>query len=170
MTKTSWAVIFGVLLLGACTPAQPTPLPQPNGNTTQTVTVIIGAPVPSPAPGGAGGQRPDRVVTRQFGETCPAGTSPSGQDRAVRIGCSKAITCSPQCKQPDGFFVDCQVPPNAAPDEFRVFVGQDRIAFSASSSNPAFNRDARGLAAGLALIDCTYAGMKSEPFDLTVVQ
>jgi hypothetical protein len=171
MRKRFTSFLLAALALAAliaCTPQPVAPTP-PAGNTTVNVNVNVGnGTTPSPAPG-AGAARPDLVKVTQFGETCPSGISPSGQDRAVRNGCSKALTCSPKCKLSDGTFVDCQIPPGAAPDEFRVFVGQDRISFTASGSNPAFNRDARGVAAGLALIDCTYAGMKSEPFDLTVV-
>jgi hypothetical protein len=168
MRKSIAIVAMAVLMLGACTPVQPTPVPQPNGGTNVNVVVNVGnGTVPSPAPG-AGSAKPKIVKVTQFGEACPSGTSPSGQDRAVRIGCSKALTCSPKCEQTDGTLLDCNVG-SQTPDEFRAFSGAEHISFTASSSNPAFNRDARGISSGLVLIDCTFAGVRSEPFDLTVV-
>jgi hypothetical protein len=168
MLKSIAIVAMAMLVLGACTPVQPTPVPQPNGGTNVNVVVNVGnGTVPSPAPG-AGGAKPKLVKVTQFGETCPTGTSPSGQDRAVRIGCSKALTCTPKCEQTDGTLLDCNVG-GQTPDEFRAFSGAEHISFTASTSNPAFNRDARGISSGLVLIDCTFAGIRSEPFDLTVV-
>jgi hypothetical protein len=168
VVKLSLALL-ALAVLTSCTPVQPTPVPQPNGGTNVNVVVNVGnGTTPSPAPGGAGSAKPKLVKVTQFGETCPTGTSPSGQDRAVRIGCSKALTCTPKCEQTDGTLLDCNVG-SQTPDEFRAFSGAEHISFTASSSNPAFNRDARGISSGLVLIDCTFAGVRSEPFDLTVV-
>lgn len=157
--------------LFACTPVQPTPPPSSNTNTTNVV-VVVGGPAGPTVPTPTQVTKPKLTKVTQFGETCPPTVTagPSGQDRAVRVGCSKALTCSPKCENPQGGAdIDCPVPQGASPDEFRVFAGADRISFTASSSNPAFNRDARGVAPGTASIDCTYAGVRSEPFDLMVV-
>jgi hypothetical protein len=161
-----------VLALAACTPTQPTPIPN--------VTVVGCYTCGNSFGGGGGGASPSPGITTkpkltkvtQYGENCPPSVAagPSGQDRGVRVGCSKALTCSPKCDNPQGGpDIDCQVPQGGAPDEFRVFAGADRVSFTASTSNPAFNRDARGVAPGTASIDCTYAGVRSEPFDLAVV-
>lgn len=173
MTNRVVAVAFAAALVVGCTPVQPTPPPSSNTNTT-TVVLVVGGPAGPTLPTPTTAVKPKLVKVTQFGETCPPTVTagPSGQDRAVRVGCSKALTCSPKCDSPQGPGfpdVDCQVPSGAAPDEFRVFAGAEHISFTASNSNPAFNRDARGVSAGTASIDCTYAGVRSEPFDLGVV-
>jgi hypothetical protein len=168
--RNGFVVVALMAALVACTPVQPTPPPSNNTNTTNVV-LVVGGPAGPTVPTPTQVTKPKLVKVTQFGETCPAdsGKTPSGQDRAVRVGCSKALTCSPKCDNPQGGpDIDCPVPQGAAPDEFRVFAGADRISFTASSSNPAFNRDARGVAPGTASIDCTYAGVRSEPFDLLV--
>lgn len=168
------SLIALALALGACTPVAPTPPPAPPGNTTVTVIVNAGnGAQPSPAPGGDPSAAPFRTTLTQFGETCEPradGTraSPSGADRQVRISCDKQLTCSPKCRLSNGSTIDCPVPAGSSA-EFRVTSGQDRVSLRASPSNAGFNVDARGLQEGLALIECTYAGQKSEPFDLLVV-
>lgn len=171
MTSKIPVVVLAALIgSAACTPVQPTPPPSSNtASNTNTIVLVIGGPAGPTLPTPTSAAKPDIVKVTQFGETCPDGKQPSGQDRSVRVGCSKALTCSPKCKQTDGAYIDCPVPQGASPDEFRVFSGEDRISFTAAGENPAFNRDARGLAPGHALLDCTYANVKSEVFDLLVI-
>jgi len=126
--------------------------------------IIVGGPSgvasPSPAPGGLIAT----VKVVQFGENCPAGTQPSGQARQVRAGCEKALTCTP-------FLADGSPAPAAvhgpAPDFFGVIAGASYV--SVTIPGESFNRDARGLAPGIASFSCTVKGVRSEQFDLQVV-
>lgn len=173
-----------LLLLASCSPTVPeVPSPPPPANNScvisggQNNTCTIGNgnnATPSPSPGTVTGPfpRPDYVKITQFGETCPIGIEPSGIDRSVRIGCSKALTLSPKCRQVSGPDIDCPVPPGAEPSEFKVIAGADHIAFSDSASSK-FNRDAKGVTEGQAIITGSYGGVAVEPgqeFTLTVIR
>jgi hypothetical protein len=128
--------------------------------------ITVGGPSgfasPSPAPGAGGLIATVKVV--QFGENCPAGLSPSGQARQVRAGCEKALTCTP-------FLADGSPAPPAVhgptPDFFGVIAGANYVAVSIPGES--YNRDARGLAPGIASFSCTVKGVRSEQWDLQVV-
>jgi hypothetical protein len=131
--------------------------------------------------------KPDYVKITQFGENCPTGIAPSGIDRSVRIGCTKALTLSPKCRQVNGPDIDCPVPADAAPDSFECKTGCDHITFAAFGSaalsaqdlkafsrphmqSDAFNRLATGKTVGDAIITGSYAGIRvQDDFTLTVV-
>lgn len=149
---------FGVILAAACTEVV-------TGPTTVVVT-------PTQTQGGGGGSDEPgsgsgtitHVKVTQFGEDCPSGTSPSGADRNVRVGCTKNLTCTP--------FVGPNEPASPtihgpAPDFFGV-VGGGPAAAVTIPSEP-FNRDARGVQAGTVSFRCIVRGVQSEQFDLVVV-
>jgi hypothetical protein len=176
-------MVVGIaLILISCAPTQPDVPAPPTANAGCNVTgsnnavncgsgnQTVSPPSPSPSPGTITA-KPKLVKITQFGESCPDGVSPSGQDRAVRIGCTKALTLSPKCSnpiegQPD---IDCAVPPGAAPDRFEVVSGGDHIEFTVSQDNPGFNRIAKGKTAGFTVIGGAYAGVEAEPFVLQVL-
>jgi hypothetical protein len=145
---------------------------------------------PSPSPGSGPFVKPDYVKIMQFGETCGKNANgtdiqPSGQDRSVRIGCTKALTLSPKCHQANGLpDIDCPVPDNAAPDSFEVTSGGEHIIFARFGSasidvsafsgphmeSDAFNRLATGVSAGSVTITGAYAGVRAQAdFILTVI-
>ncbi len=117
----------------------------------------------SPTPG-AGGVITTVKVT-QFGETCPSGKSVSGEARSVRVGCEKHLTCTP-------FMADGTMAPAAlhgpTPDFFGLVAGGNFT--SVTTPGEAYNRDARGTAPGVSSFSCTVKGIRSEQFDLTVIQ
>lgn len=189
--------VLAMAALVSCSPAAPTPVavaPAPacsvnvtvsgDGATTvngcgNTVTVV-----PSPSPSGPF-QKPDYVKITQFGESCSPGTEPSGVDRSVKIGCTKALTLSPKCHQASGPDIDCPVPDNAKPDEFKCISGCEHINFAAFGGGSldvslfsgahmqtdAFNRLATGKTEGAAVITGSYAGIRAQDdFILTVVK
>lgn len=174
-----------LVLFVACSPTQPDPPAVPTASAGCTVTgdhnsvncgsgnqtVTVPSPTPSGSPGA--GQPPALVKITQFGESCPDGKTPSGQDRAVRVGCAKALTLSPKCVNPGGPslpMVDCQIPAGAAPDSFAVVSGGEFIDFNTFGDNPQFNRVAKGVKKGFAVIGGAYAGVQAEPFVLEVVE
>jgi hypothetical protein len=170
---------FLALLFVSCPPTAPTPVattPPPAITCSAGANSILNCgtgngngAAPSPSPNAGPFAKPDYVKITQFGETCPAGIEPSGQDRSVRIGCSKALTLSPKCHQVSGPDIDCPVPQDAAPDSFFVSAGADHIDFSLSASSK-FNRDAKGKTAGQAIITGAYAGVRAQDdFVLTVI-
>lgn len=204
MTNRTLALAGLLLILPACArQTGPTPVPTPtpitgnvciisgNGN-DNTCNVGNVTPPTSPSPGSSPTGpfvRPDYVKITQFGETCPTGINPSGQDRSVKVGCSKALTLSPKCHQANGLpDIDCPVPDNTAPDSFTVVSGAEHIIFTAfGAANPdlvrlltgpgalsdTFNRNARGVSPGVAVITGSYAGVAVQPgqeFILTVIQ
>lgn len=131
-----------------------------------TNNISVGGPTgfasPSPTPG-AGGLIATVKVT-QFGETCPSGTSSSGQARELRVGCEKHLTCTP-------FLADGSPAPAAVhgptPDFFGLVAGGSYVTVTVPGES--FNRDVRGTAPGVASFACTAKGIRSEQFDLTVV-
>lgn len=189
--------LLALAALASCSPAEPTAVAPPPPACTVTVTVTgdgattvngCGNSVtttPSPNPSGGPFVKPDYVKITQFGESCPAGVEPSGIDRSVRIGCTKALTLSPKCRQASGPDIDCPVPENAAPDEFKCISGCDHINFAAFGSGnldvskfsgvhmktDAFNRIAAGKTEGAAVITGSYSGIRAQDdFILTVVK
>jgi hypothetical protein len=194
--------LLSLAVLTSCSPSEPTPPPPAPANVVNvtipgnpTCVVVNGngcnTAAPSPSPGGAF-VKPDYVKITQFGETCPSTVlaGPSGQDRSVRIGCTKALTLSPKCRQPNGPDIDCPVPNDARPDEFKVLSGGDHIIFAAFGSasfkllsidvhaftgvhmeSDAFNRLATGTTEGQVVITGSYAGVRAlEDFTLTVIK
>lgn len=180
-------VLLALMMIGGCSPTQPTPPPLPPG-TTITVTVPgngntinvgdgngIG---PSPSPSGGPFVKPDYVKITMYGdEKCGNGTNgqpilPANQSRTVRVGCTVALTISPKCHQPNGLpDVDCPVPDGAAPDAFEATTGREHILFVPQGDNPKFNRNATGVSAGLTTITGSYAGVRvADDFVLTVIQ
>jgi len=136
------------------------------GAPTQVVTQTQG--------GGSGGKDGEQdgtgqgVVTSvkvtQFGEHCPSGTASSGEDRSVRVGCTKWLTCTP--------FVapGVEAAPSVhgpTPDFFGVVAGSQHADVTIPS-NP-FNRDVKGKTPGVISFRCIAKGVQSEQFDLTVV-
>lgn len=116
----------------------------------------------SPAPGGG---TITHVKVTQFGEDCPSGTSPSGADRSVRVGCTKNLTCTP--------FVGPNEPASPtihgpAPDFFGVVNGGPAAQVTVPSEP--FNRDVKGLSEGVVSFRCVVRGVQSEQFDLLVVR
>ncbi len=160
-TRKQWlglaAIAAAALVLAACGDTI-------IGGDTNNITISgpSGGPSPSPAPG-AGGLIATVKVT-QFGENCPQGTSPSGEARQVRVGCEKALTCTP-------FLADGSPAPAAVhgttPDFFGLVAGGSYVTVTIPGEP--FNRDARGTAPGVASFSCTVKGIRSEQFDLTVV-
>jgi hypothetical protein len=203
-------LLCGLVAALGCSPNRPDPVvvasPPPTGNTCiisgtgNTCNVGNGAPPaasPSPSPSAGPFVKPDYVKITQFGETCGTDKNgvqivPSGQDRSVRIGCTKALTLSPKCHQTNGGpDIDCPVPDNAAPDSFEVTEGQEHIIFSPFGSlsvspalraalealvraasirafsdlhalSDAFNRRATGVSVGFARITGSYAGVRAQ--------
>jgi hypothetical protein len=133
-----------------------------NVNTNSNQQGQGGGPSASPSPGAGGSITLVKVV--QFGETCPQGTSPSGEDRSVRVGCTKHLTCTP-------FLSDGSPAPVAvhgpAPEFFGLTAGG--TSATAAQQDEAFNIDAKGIAPGIASFRCTVKGVSSLTFDLTVV-
>jgi hypothetical protein len=187
MKKHGLMVALVMVATMSCTPAAPTPVPVPtpavnqitcnNSGTNNVCNIGNTAPVPNPSASPTGlFPRPDYVKITQFGESCGTDKNgvqiqPSGQDRSVRIGCTKALTLSPKCHQATGPDVDCPVPDGAAPDTFEVTAGADHIIFSDSQASR-FNKNAFGLTAGSVTITGAYAGVAVLPgqeFILTVV-
>lgn len=122
-----------------------------------------GGPSASPSPGTGNGVIASVKVV-QFGEACPTGKTPSGEDRSVRVGCSKHLTCTP-------FLSDGSPAPPAvhgpAPEFFGLIAGG--TSASASQQDEPFNLDAKGIAPGIASFRCNVKGVSSLTFDLTVV-
>lgn len=156
---------LGALLIAAltyaCTPTGPT-IVNTNTNTSTNNNGQSG-PNASPSPGtGSGSIASVKVV--QFGETCPAGKAVSGEDRSLRVGCTKHLTCTP-------FLTDGSPAPPAvhglAPDFFGLTAGG--TSATAAQQDEAFNIDAKGIAPGIASFRCTVKGVSSLTFDLTVV-
>ncbi len=162
-------VLAGVALMGtalvvACAPPPTAPDITIVQSQTNTQTQGNGGgPTASPSPGsGSGAITLVKVV--QFGETCPAGKSVSGEDRSVRVGCVKHLTCTP-------FLSDGSPAPPAvhgpAPEFFGLIAGG--TSATASQQDEAFNIDAKGIAPGIASFRCNVKGVSSLTFDLTVV-
>lgn len=153
-----------LLCLSSCNPIPPTE-PTPisiditNNNTNNNGNPTTGA---SPLPGGG---VIASVKTTQFGETCPQGTAPSGEDRSVRVGCTKHLTCTPFLSDgtPAGPAVH-----GPAPEFFGIISGGQFA--TASQQDEPFNLDAKGIAPGIASYRCTVKGVSSLTFDLTVVR
>jgi hypothetical protein len=160
-TRKQWAglalVAMGALFASGC------------GDTIiggDTTNVTVGGPsgLASPSPGPGAGGLISTVKVTQFGETCPNGTSSSGEARSVRVGCEKHLTCTP-------FLADGSPAPVAVhgptPDFFGLVAGGSYVVVTVPGES--FNRDARGTAPGVASFACTAKGIRSEQFDLTVV-
>lgn len=163
MRKT-W-IQMGALLIAAlafaCTNITTGPTTATGGSSTQTQGG--GGPQASPSPTASGSIALVKVV--QFGETCPQGVSVSGEDRSVRVGCTKHLTCTP-------FLSDGSPAPPAvhgpAPEFFGLIAGG--TSASAAQQDEAFNLDAKGIAPGIASFRCSVKGVSSLTFDLTVVR
>lgn len=119
---------------------------------------------------GSGSGTITRVKVTQYGEnvtdTC---STPSGEDRSVRIGCIKKLTCTPFVTDSQGNFVPADTATHGPkPDYFTVSSGGDKVAYSIWSDNE-FNMDVRGVKAGEATIICSSRGVPADPFVLRVI-
>lgn len=154
---------LAVLTVAACTdpgPTAPTPV---NVNVNQNVN-IGQQPSTGASPSTGAGATITHVKVVQFGEDCPAGLTPSGEDRKVRNGCTKNLTCTP--------FVGQNLPApesvhGPAPDFFGVTSGAS-CAQVTTPGNP-FNRDVKGTSACSIVFSCVVKGVGSDPFVLQVI-
>lgn len=121
---------------------------QPNGSGGEP-----GAPA-SPVPSGA----IDHVKVTQFGQSC------GEEGRNISVGCQKFLTCTP-------FFADGTLVPPAIhgprPDFFGVIEGAQFV--QVTTPDEEFNRDVKGLFAGIVKFECIVKGVSSGPSEFVVV-
>lgn len=167
-------ILVALLALAACT------VPPTGPSEPIEVNVCSGSggcannttPTPSPSasptvPGVPNGSAPATVRVTQFGEDCPAGVTPSGQNRQVRVGCRKILTCTPRLADGSDAVTPLAI---TRPDSFGPTTGAGNVQVE-RQDNP-FNLDARATSPGTTHFTCVVRGVSSDstdPFDLVVV-
>jgi hypothetical protein len=160
------AIIASGLVTG-CSKTVVIPVGPTGGGTNQSTTVNVnvgqGAPTGT-QPGAPGASSITLVKVTQFGETCPSGASPSGVDRSVRVGCTKALTCTPFSGTVPTDTEALRIPVQF----FDATAGTFDTAQVQHTGNP-YNLDVKGLKAGRVSFKCIVQAVESAQFDLEVV-
>lgn len=130
------------------------PKPSPNASPSPS-------PSPSPSSSPAAGTITLVKVT-EVGESCPAGVQPATAQRAVRVGCSAFITCTPFVGDRPATVAEH----GPAPTAYGITSGSG-ATFTPWPSE-AFNADLKGTSSGALIVSCTVKGITGSA-DFTVV-
>lgn len=158
-------IACAALAIVGCQPYPPTG--PSNTTVNQNVNVNVGQPGASPSPGAGGSVARVGIGKVSGGESCPAGTQPSGLGDSVRIGCTAFLTCSPYSASGQELFDLAII--GAAPEKFDATSGGSLVQITPHASN-GYNLDVKGLAKGAVAFTCTVKGVTSPTFTLNVIQ